>query len=54
MSCDGHRLLIPRNGRRKFRGPVHVPSVVLPCTSRTAAGVLVLPGLFLWVTAPVR
>src|SRR3954466_3565439 len=28
-------LLPPRNGRRKFRTPVHRPSIVLQCTSRT-------------------
>src|SRR3954447_26299110 len=33
--CDTHHLLTPRNGRRKFRSPVHVPSIVLQCTSRT-------------------
>ena len=33
--CDRHHLLTPRNGRRKFLSPVHVPSIVLQCTSRT-------------------
>ena len=33
--CDAHHLLTPRNGRRKFRSPVQVPSIVLQCTSRT-------------------
>src|SRR5947209_6587736 len=28
-------LCTPRNGRRKFRSPVHNPSIVLQCTSRT-------------------
>src|SRR3954469_10592952 len=28
-------LLTPRNGRKKFRSPVHSPSRVLQCTSRT-------------------
>ena len=28
-------MLTPRNGRRKFRTPVHSPSSVLQCTSRT-------------------
>jgi hypothetical protein len=32
---DSNHLLTPRNGRRKLRRPVHVPSIVLQCTSRT-------------------
>src|SRR5205823_5727888 len=30
-----YSLLTPRNGRRKFRSPVQIPSRVLQCTSRT-------------------
>jgi len=33
--CSKYTLLIPRNGRRKFRSPVQIPSIVLQCTSRT-------------------
>src|SRR3954447_15399458 len=33
--CASYHLLTPRNGRRKFRTPVHSPSCVLQCTSRT-------------------
>src|SRR3954466_6880155 len=33
--CASYHLLTPRNGRRKFLTPVHSPSIVLQCTSRT-------------------
>src|SRR5512135_612395 len=33
--CSKYALLTPRNGRRKFRSPVQIPSMVLQCTSRT-------------------
>src|SRR4051812_15697793 len=33
--CSRYILLTPRNGRKKFRSPVHSPSRVLQCTSRT-------------------
>src|SRR5205823_2544917 len=33
--CSKYFLLTPRNGRRKFRSPVQIPSSVLQCTSRT-------------------
>src|SRR5215203_4390381 len=33
--CCKYFLLTPRNGRRKFLSPVHSPSSVLSCTSRT-------------------
>jgi hypothetical protein len=33
--CSKYALLTPRNGRRKFRSPVQIPSIVLQCTSRT-------------------
>src|SRR5271157_2727505 len=33
--CSTYSLLTPRNGRRKFRSPVQIPSMVLQCTSRT-------------------
>lgn len=29
-----YHLLTPRNGRRKFRNPVHIPFIVFTCTSR--------------------
>src|SRR6266566_4272710 len=35
MYCSRYTLFTPRNGRRKFRSPVHSPSRVLQCTSRT-------------------
>src|SRR5947209_5493042 len=33
--CSKYTLFTPRNGRRKFRSPVQIPSSVLQCTSRT-------------------
>jgi hypothetical protein len=33
--CARYFLWTPRNGRRKFRKPVQIPSMVLQCTSRT-------------------
>src|SRR5258707_7236752 len=33
--CDSNHLLTPRNGRRNVLTPVHVPSIVLQCTSRS-------------------
>jgi hypothetical protein len=33
--CSKYILFRPRNGRRKFRNPVQIPSIVLQCTSRT-------------------
>jgi hypothetical protein len=32
--CPKYALFTPRNGRRKFRSPVQIPSSVLQCTSR--------------------
>src|SRR3954447_10984930 len=32
--CSKYTLFTPRNGRRKFRSPVQIPSSVLQCTSR--------------------
>src|SRR5262249_46413971 len=33
--CSKYTLFTPRNGRRKFRSPVQIPSRVLQCTSQT-------------------
>src|SRR5690348_3865383 len=33
--CSRYHLLTPRNGARKIRTPVQIPSIVLMCASRT-------------------